>query len=514
MKFLTAFLFVIFGSSMWAQTFNKRFDFSSPNSLFAGVVAGENTYYVLGTKIGETQPFFPEDILVEFNEIGEIVNLTTGEDSLAQRYGSLPNMVLQDTSIVYSGIKDSAEGRKVYLKKVKKTGETIWEVEYDSYYIDAGETFIISMDLLQDTEGNFYVLNNARHPSTFGNIIVVKLDASGNMIWENSYGISSNFDVSGSITLLSDGNILMATTRLDESYSLDEFEFQTLFTKIDTAGNILWTHITPLEQGQIGRVGGVVEADDGGIIINALYGYEGANGPTRYMKWEKYIYKISSEGELVWELEIPASWLSGSTAAWRMIRVADNSGYVAVARDLLYDGGEDSISQRGWIGKVDDNGNLLWGRSYVGVDSDNDFQMLYDVKEAADGGFVAVGWSEDDNADTLARQAWIIKTDEYGCIVPGCNLTSTEDPEATQISLSLYPNPSSDILNVWYASADFNPRQPPRFQVTDMQGRVWRSFSADTNNVTLMLSVRDLPVGSYLLTCSERREALPFVVVR
>ena len=359
------------------------------------------------------------------------------------------------------------------------------------------------------------MLSNVASPGASNRHSIIKSDINGNLLWNKVYGPEDRANGGNIITPSSDNNLWVASLVFDNSYDLSLFEYQNNISKIDTAGNVLWNYITPLSQGQIGYIGGLVEADDGGLIINALYGYENQEGWPRYMEWEKYIYKISSEGELVWELEIPAPWLSAVGAAWRMIKVSDGSGYVAIADDLHYSGIDgDSISYHGWMGKIDDNGNLLWARTYTGVDSDDNRQLLYDVKEASDGGFVAVGFSRDYTADTLQQQAWIIKTDEYGCIVPGCNITSTEDPETSQISLSLYPNPSSDILNVWYASVDFNPRQPPQFQVTDMQGRVWREFRADTNNVTLMLSVRDLPVGTYFLTCSEKREALPFVVLR
>ncbi|MGK0364182.1 MAG: hypothetical protein ACI85O_001239 [Saprospiraceae bacterium] len=496
-----------------AQTFNKRFDLSSPSSLFGSVIATDSMYYLTGTKIDSLPPYRPHGFFAGIDLTGAMTLLNFERDSLYNQYRGWPYLHENGNDFLVSGLSSEGSGYSL-LTKINSLGETLWEKQFESYYADEDEYFIATTDITIDNQNFIYLLNNVSSPLPKNRHTLIKTDNSGNLIWYKLYG-QPDESTSGCVVMpTSDGNLWLASITIDNSQSLSLFEYQNSLSKVDTSGNTLWNFTTPLSQGQIGRIGGLVEAEDGGLIINALYGYENQDGWPRYMEWEKYIYKISSEGELVWELEIPAPWLNGSTAAWRMIKVADNSGYVAVARDLLYDGGEDSISQRGWIGKVDDDGNLLWGRSYVGVDSYNDFQMLYDVKETADGGFVAVGWSEDDNADTLARQAWIIKTDEHGCLVPGCNLTATDEPETTQISLSLYPNPSSDILNIWYESADFNPRQPPQFQVTDMQGRIWRRFSTDVNQVTLMLSVRDLPVGSYLLTCSERREALPFVVLR
>jgi hypothetical protein len=514
MKFWIIFLLGIFCHSVWGQTFNKRFDLSSPNSLFGSVIATDSMYYVTGTKIDSLPPYLPHGFFASIDLTGEMTLLNFERDTQYVKYRGFPYLHKLDDTFIVGGKRVATIGFAL-LSKLDIYGNIIWEREFQSYHAEEENYGIGVGDLAVASDKSVYMLNSIISILGKNQKAIIKTDSVGNTVWHELQGDASDDSRSGVISMASDGSIWMAQTIVDDDFSLPLFKFQTRTSKIDTSGNLLWEHITPLSQGQIGYIGGLVEADDGGLIINALYGYENQDGWPRYMEWEKYIYKISSEGELVWELEIPAPWLSTVQVAWRMIKVSDGSGYVAIADDLHYSGFDgDSISYHGWMGKIDDNGNLLWARTYTGVDSDDNRQLLYDVKEASNGGFVAVGFSRDYTADTLQQQAWIIKTDEYGCIVPGCNITSTKDPETSQISLSLYPNPSSDILNIWYASADFNPRQPPQFQVTDMQGRVWKSFSADTNNVTLMLSVQDLPVGSYVLTCSEKEGGLPFVIAR
>ncbi len=500
-----------------AQTFNNRLHLSSPSSLFSGVVVVEDEYYVLGSKINiDSTSFNTTDLIARFDNQGNMIEeYSVGEDSQI-RLASFPTLIHTDDNNIFYTADVVDTTAKVSLIKMDVTGNVVWETSYDNYYSSQGMQFVAGLGMVQDEENNLYTVNNAQHPSQYNNVILTKIDSLGNVLWEKPFGSSSKMDVATDLIKCNDGTICIATVRYDEDHSLDYFEYQTRLIKTDTTGATIWTYTSPLEQGQIGFIGGIAEADDGGFVINALYGYEQNIVNPRYMEWEKYIYKISSTGELLWELEIPSAWLSGTTQAWRMIKTQDNSGYVMVGTDLLYDGGQGpqtSISERGWLAKIDDDGTLLWTRKYTGVNSLRNYQVLYDVKETLDGGFVAVGYSDDDTADTLTLQAWIIKTDEYGCIVPGCHITNTENPDLPQIKTSIYPNPVSDILNIWYSDPNFDYRNPPRFKVTDISGHIREEFITNINDTTLMLSVRDLPAGSYFLTCSTTQKSIPFMVL-
>lgn len=512
---IIAFSLMFYCSFVLSQTFNERLPLSSPHSLFSGVVVQDDNIYVSGTRIDSLPPYYSIDFLAQFNYNGELLNrqdIGVGENI---RKVSFPTLINDENNITYSGVRIDST-RNVVIVNFDAGGNFLWENDYDSYYINPETNFVVSLGLVQDENRNYYSVNNSQLPNGYNNVILTKMDSLGNTIFEKPFGISNKMDVATQIINCSDGNLCMVITQYNHDEALDLYEYQSCLIKTDTLGNTLWTYKSPLEQGQIGFPGGIVEADDGGFVINARYGYEQNIVYPRYMEWEKYIYKISSTGELEWELEVPSAWMSRSQEAWRMIKTSDNSGYVMVATDLLYDGGQEvttPVSKRGWLGKVDDDGNLLWARNYVGVNSLRNYQVLYDVKETADGGLVAVGYSEDDTADTLALQAWIIKTDEYGCIVPGCQVTNTENPNLPQIKTSLYPNPVSDILNIWYNDPHFDYRNPPQFRITDVSGKVWSEFETDTNDTTLMVSVRELPPGSYFLNCSATRNAIPFVVV-
>lgn len=76
-------------------------------------------------------------------------------------------------------------------------------------------------------------------------------------------------------------------------------------------------------------------------------------------------------------------------------------------------------------------------------------------------------------------------------------LWSVEKPAAVQ--LLLYPNPTTiDCLNVHYYNP--SPKQDLTFQVLDVQGRVLKSYTTpDVSDKTYMLTVDDLPMGTYVL---------------
>ncbi|MFN9392652.1 MAG: T9SS type A sorting domain-containing protein, partial [Flavobacteriales bacterium] len=93
---------------------------------------------------------------------------------------------------------------------------------------------------------------------------------------------------------------------------------------------------------------------------------------------------------------------------------------------------------------------------------------------------------------------WILKTDEYGCLIPGCHVSVEELEEADQ-SFLVGPNPASRMLNL-YVPGEVKRHNQPLFRLTELTGKLIREFPADTGRTTYMLDVSGYPAGLYLLT--------------
>jgi hypothetical protein len=191
----------------------------------------------------------------------------------------------------------------------------------------------------------------------------------------------------------------------------------------------------------------------------------------------------------------------------KVIAVSDNSGYVVVGTVHTPDFSKNGWDHFGSVTKISKEGDSLWTRYYQHVESVADDHIFYDVEESPDGGFVMVGQATDFHqavAEPPLQRAWIVKTDEHGCVVPGCHLvSSTIDLQKDPFQLKLYPNPvsasSGGYLNVYFYHPDLQGEAI--FQLTDASGKVCLSFKSSLGDVTHMVPMSNLASGLYWLTC-------------
>ncbi len=103
-----------------------------------------------------------------------------------------------------------------------------------------------------------------------------------------------------------------------------------------------------------------------------------------------------------------------------------------------------------------------------------------------------------EGGDSIPQQAWLLKLDEYGCLVPGCHIIDgVEELSEAPVHLSMYPNPTSNYLNMYFRSE--RPVKKGMFRVYDTSGRLVHSFSAGRNDTTYIIPVWSWPKGVYAL---------------
>ena len=125
--------------------------------------------------------------------------------------------------------------------------------------------------------------------------------------------------------------------------------------------------------------------------------------------------------------------------------------------------------------------------------------IIYDVERTHDGGFL-IARQCSGNGVGVYQQGWLLKLDGEGCLVPGCHLGLGVLPVGVvaRVKLSLYPNPTSDYLNIYYENEV--QKQNLTFSVVDALGRVLNSYTtADISEKTYIFPVSDLGAGIYFL---------------
>ncbi len=181
----------------------------------------------------------------------------------------------------------------------------------------------------------------------------------------------------------------------------------------------------------------------------------------------------------------------------KIITVSDGSGYAATG--YYYEDYPDFTADLfGWLVKASPEGDSLWSRKLRILEPTNVHHYLYDVKETSDGGFIMVGQAKELNGPAYPQQAWLIKVDQHGCLVPGCHLINDLEEAADEdFKLVLYPNPVSDYLNIYYQARSLP--QNGHFTILNAAGKAVKAFAATQNDVTQIPPVYDWPKGVYFL---------------
>ena len=158
----------------------------------------------------------------------------------------------------------------------------------------------------------------------------------------------------------------------------------------------------------------------------------------------------------------------------------------------------------GWLMKIAANGDEIWSRQFMGVDTmiygkwyEN---QLYDLAILPDGDIVAVGYAVAEGApDGIYQQSYLLRVHSDGCFDDGtCGspvIVGTEDAPATPLppaAYSLSPNPARGAATLTTSVS----WRGGTVQLYDGTGRV--VLSADIVPPTQQISLVGLPAGMYV----------------
>ncbi|MFX0555952.1 hypothetical protein ACOCEA_04100 [Maribacter sp. CXY002] len=318
----------------------------------------------------------------------------------------------------------TAEVNDYWLLKLDADGNLEWTKTYGGSKDDRGQSLVQTFDggyaltgyaMSDDGDGS---LNNGFHDNW-----ILKLDASGTIEWEKSFGFSGHdhsydilqtqdngFFFTGFLDLTSaraDGNTEKANTLT--SHGVGEF----WGTKITAFGEIQWrgyfggtnndrAHAAVLTKSNGFVMAGFSESDD----------YDISNTQGGYDFW---LVKVDEKGNLLWERSFGGS---GIEISYDIANTIDD-GYIVAGNTFSTDGdisenkGESDI----WLIKVDDVGNLVWEHTYGGTG----FDAAQSVIASKDGGYFVVGNSKSTDIDVEVNKGendiWILKTDANGKLI-------------------------------------------------------------------------------------------------
>ena len=150
------------------------------------------------------------------------------------------------------------------------------------------------------------------------------------------------------------------------------------------------------------------------------------------------------------------------------------------------------------VSSFDPFGNEEWSRLFHYVSSHEDEHLIMELINTSDGGILFCGRASDltitspDGAH--AHQGWLVKTDEYGCLVPGCHVSIDEFEEKNGL-LKINPNPAEDFINVFIGQTEVSGT----LEVVDGLGRVIDQTSVSHGNTTFLFDCTQYQSGQYMV---------------
>lgn len=268
-------------------------------------------------------------------------------------------IVSNDNNLIICG----NSGGKIIVTKISKLGKKIWQKAYGF-----GNSSRASGVTLLHEDIFICGITNRNISSTHDDILLLKLNSTGDTLWTKTYG-GEGTEYGRNIITTSDGNLLIAA---DKSNSVDSLLTHTQLIKLNTSGDTLWTASYPsLEILQITHL---VETKNGEYLVTGI--------PSTY---GSYLLKASAAGQLIWIKKYGD--LFDSKTAYSAIELANG--------DLLMCGSYSKFSKsQVLLIKTTNNGNIIWEKQFGAT---NLREAGKSVKLNTDGSFIITGYSYDDS---------------------------------------------------------------------------------------------------------------------
>jgi len=343
-------------------------------------------------------------------------------------------------------------GQEILVIKVDSSGQELWRRNYGGIgnqscrYIE------------KTTDGNYILCGYRTDPFGQNDIYVLKLDANGNFLWDASFGGINNdygmkaFETPGHKLLMS------ADTKSSGNGGYDAAIYE-----LDSLGNELWSNLYG-DQFQNGCQGVMLTSSN----VNVVFG---ETEVFQFSPFDFFLYMFDSTGAFLREKVFGGL---GTDALFDMLETPTG--------DLIGCGYSNSASNGVLplnlaLVKTDSLGNVQFVREYgsSGID------IGYSITPALGGGYYVAGRIT--NAD---EDFYLLHIDENGLV--GLN----ENAALSTSKISIWPNPTREYLTV---NSGFKAES---WAVFDLKGKELMHFEGELSNVKT-INISNLAGGIYLL---------------
>ncbi len=311
------------GNKVWEKTFGGSYD----ERAYCIQQTSDGGYVVAGYT---RSPSKWEDVyILKLDANGNKVWEKTLGESYDERAYSIQQT--SDGGYIVAGYTWSpSKWEDVYILKLDANGNKVWEKTFGGSDNDGAYS-------VQQTNDGGYVA--AGYTKSFGSgwydAYLLKLDATGNKVWEKTFG-GNSWDEVCSIQPIDGVYIVAGYTSSFGSGSYDVY-----ILKLDTSGNEVWSKTFGGSSDDLAW--SIQQTNDGGYIVAGYTKSFGAGGE------DVYILKLDANGNKVWEKTFGGSYDERAYC----IQQTSDGGYIVAGYTSSFGAGNYGV----YIIKMDANGN-------------------------------------------------------------------------------------------------------------------------------------------------------------
>lgn len=273
-------------------------------------------------------------------------------------------------------------GTDVVLVRFDAAGDTLWTRSY------GGDREEVGWDVVESPDGGFFLVGYTEAPTEGReDILVLRVDASGEPVWEQTFGEAGR-DRAWSATTDGGGGIVIAA----ESENVERGGRDAYVMRVDGGGEVEWSSRVDAPGDQ--RVFHVARTDDGAFVVT---GTTAAEGETNR---DVYVVRLNAEGGVVWTRSFGGE--------------ADDVGHGIMALgdgEVLVTGYGASRSAGGsdvYVLRLSASGDLRWWRHDAGPEANR--AMMSAPRPG--GGYVSVGF----NINSTGSDVVVLERDADGSL--------------------------------------------------------------------------------------------------
>ncbi|MBL7720018.1 MAG: T9SS type A sorting domain-containing protein [Flavipsychrobacter sp.] len=255
--------------------------------------------------------------------------------------------------------------------KLDSNRQLAWVKVYGGHRIDR------ALKVIQVSDGGYAVLGETE--SFDGNISfnrgktefwLIRLDGSGNLLWEKTYG-SSDSESPLSLAATVDGGFIMLGTSQGSDYDVPfhygmaQFNQDWFVIKVDSLGTIQWAKTLGGNGDESFNRGSIIEALDGYYLVGTSNSKDNDCTDTSWHAgvnsgYDVFMLKLDTAGNVLWNKSYGGS--ENEESAVGIFDPRDSSLLIAV-RSISHDymlPNSYTVPVL-WTFKTDMNGNMIWG---------------------------------------------------------------------------------------------------------------------------------------------------------